>query len=126
MRSGLIWFVFAVAVGGVASPAVAGPHHTKPPVIDVTGTYTGTYGEVRLSQHGTHIEGDYVCCGGGTIEGRIVGRVIKFHWAQSDGADGDGEWRVITTTTLEGTWGSGESADDGGTWNLERSDSIAN
>jgi hypothetical protein len=117
--------VLAAMIALVPVPVTAGPH-SKPRVIDVSGTYTGTYGEVRLSQHGSQIEGDYVCCGGGTIEGRIVGRVIRFHWAQTDGTEGDGVWRVVAGGDMVGTWGGGDSDDDGGEWNLERVDAIAN
>jgi hypothetical protein len=84
----------------------------------VTGTYTSNWNDVTLVQEGSRIRGTYVCCGGGTIDGRIIeGRVIRYHWEQP-GATGEGVWTVTPSGRLEGTWGFGQSADDGGAWNL--------
>ena len=103
------------------SAAQAGPHR-KPPVVNVTGEYDSTYEVVHLRQHGRMIEGDYVCCGGGTIDGVITGKLIHYHWAGADGTEGNGVWTVVGVGTLRGTWGTGESEDDGGEWNLDRVD----
>jgi hypothetical protein len=127
MRLVVVVVVAALIALTFAPAADAGPHRSKPVVIDVSGTYSSTYDQVQLWQHGSQIEGEYVCCGGGTIEARIVGRVIKYHWAQSDGTEGDGVWRVVSDGKLVGTWGRDGSADDGGEWNLDRvGDNIAN
>jgi hypothetical protein len=90
------------------------------PRVDVTGEYTSNWDDVRLVQEGTRVEGTYVCCGGGTIEGRIIeGRVIKFHWHEPRGAgDGEGIWKITADGRLTGTWGRGQSNNDGGPWNL--------
>jgi hypothetical protein len=96
--------------------------------IDVTGVYDSNYGEVRLVQRGSLVEGEYVCCGGGRIEGRIDGTVIEYYWVEAERrADGHGVWRVFGAgRELVGTWGSDDSDDDGGEWNLQRADEIAN
>ena len=88
--------------------------------VDITGTYSSNWDDVQLVQDGTRVRGSYVCCGGGTIEGRIIeGRVIKFHWHEPRGAgDGSGVWTITAAGRLEGTWGHGQSATDGGPWNL--------
>jgi tetratricopeptide (TPR) repeat protein len=66
-------------------------------------------------------------CGGGTLEGRIIeNRVVKFHWIEPHGAgEGEGVWR-LKAGKLEGSWGRGQSETDGGTWNLWRSQQVAN
>lgn len=95
----------------------------------IAGTWDSTYGEVQLTQQGNRIKGVYPCCGGGTLEGRIIeNRVVKFHWVEPQGAgEGDGIWH-LRGGKLEGSWGRGQSETDGGTWNLWRPNqqSIAN
>jgi len=115
----------AVALALVGPSAGASPPRKKP-AVDVTGTYSSNYDEVRLVQRGTLVEGEYVCCGGGTITGRLDGKVIRFHWEQADGAGGGGVWTVLPGGAIRGTWGTGDSDDDGGEWNLDRSSAIAN
>lgn len=88
----------------------------------VTGRYTSNWDEVRLQQDGDRITGTYVCCGGGTIRGRVYeGRVIRYRWDQPGGT-GRGVW-TIQNGSLLGTWGSGQDDDDGGRWDLERTSS---
>lgn len=94
------------------------------PQVDVTGEYTSNWDDVRLVQEGVYVRGTYVCCGGGTIEGRIYrGRVLRYHWRQP-GSEGEGVWE-IKGGRLEGTWGTGDSDRDGGRWDLERKPAIA-
>jgi hypothetical protein len=95
--------------------------------VDVTGAYTSNWDDVQLVQEGNYVHGTYVCCGGGTIEGRIYeGRVIRYHWKQAGGSEGEGVWEIVAPDRLEGTWGSGTSDDDGGRWDLARGTSLAN
>ncbi len=97
------------------------------PQVDVTGLYTSNWDDVRLVQEGRYVHGTYVCCGGGTIEGTIYdGRVIRYHWKQPNGGEGEGVWEIVSPERLEGTWGSGQSDSDGGRWDLVRKASIAN
>jgi hypothetical protein len=85
----------------------------------VSGRYARNWDEVTLVQNGNRITGTYVCCGGGTIEGRIYeGRVIRYRWTQPGGS-GLGVW-TIDGDQLLGTWGSGDSDHDGGRWDLDR------
>ena len=84
----------------------------------ISGTYSSNWDDVTLEQDGNRVRGTYVCCGGGAIDGRIIeGRVIKYHWHQP-GADGEGVWTITASGRLDGTWGTGQSVDDGGAWNL--------
>ena len=92
--------------------------HTSP-------VYQSNWDEVRLMQHGQAVTGTYVCCGGGTIEGRIVeGRTLIYRWRQP-GGEGRGVWTIKDADRLEGTWGVGEDRFDGGRWDLVRSPEIA-
>lgn len=104
-----------VSIAAVASAAA-------PRVPNIAAEYTSNWGDVQLEQHGTRVNGTYVCCGSGTIEGRIInGRIIRYHWETSgSGGGGEGVWKILPSGRLEGTWGSGQSDSDGGAWNLER------
>lgn len=94
---------------------------------NLAGTWDSTYGEVSLTQRGDRISGQYPCCGGGTLEGRIVeGSMVKFHWKEPRGAgEGEGLWRIQRDGSLDGSWGLGQSASDGGVWKLWRARQIA-
>lgn len=110
--------VLAVAVP-VLAPMIAVANQSQ---FDVTGEYKSNWDDVTLRQNGDRIHGTYVCCGGGTIEGRIIeGRVIKYSWTQPGGS-GRGVW-TIEHGRLEGTWGVGQSESDGGRWDLARTNS---
>jgi len=108
-------FVLVAAVAAVAT--ASSPSRLR---VNVTGTYTSNWDQVKLVQEGTRVTGTYVCCGGGTITGRIVeGRVLKFHWSEPRGAgEGEGVWTIEQNGRLDGTWGHGQSESDGGPWTL--------
>ena len=90
-------------------------------IAQVGGVWDSTYGEVRLTQEGNRIFGQYPCCGGGTLEGHVRGNVIRFHWKEPRGAgEGEGLWRIQSDGSLQGSWGHGQSDSDGSTWNLWR------
>jgi len=92
---------------------------------NVTGRYTSNWDDVRLVQDGNIVRGTYVCCGGGTIEGRIIeGRTLRYRWKQP-AASGMGVW-TIDGDQLRGTWGWNNDDDDGGRWDLKLSSQIAN
>lgn len=111
----------AVAIGAVAASHVDArtPRRLTP---NIAGTWDSTYGEVSLTQTGNRISGQYPCCGGGTLEGRIVeGAVVKFRWSEPRGAgEGEGIWRIKGDGTLDGSWGHGQSDNDGSEWKLWR------
>jgi hypothetical protein len=84
----------------------------------ISGRYKSNWDEVLLVQDGDRVRGTYVCCGGGTIDGRIIeGRTLRYRWKQPDG-HGVGVW-TIDGDQLRGTWGWHRS-DDGGRWDLVR------
>lgn len=88
--------------------------------VDVTGHYTSNYDDVTLVQKGDRVTGTYVCCGGGTIEGRVIeGSVIRYRWRQP-GAEGRGVWS-IDGSRLDGTWGVEQDDSGSGRWDLVRS-----
>src|SRR5262245_61149282 len=115
-----LWVVplFIAAAVAVASGAAS--------QVDVTGAWSSNWDDVKLVREGNYVHGTYVCCGGGTIEGKIYdGRIIRYHWKQPV-AEGEGVWEIVSSERLEGTWGSGQSDSDGGDWNLVRKSSLAN
>jgi hypothetical protein len=83
---------------------------------DVSGPYRSNWDDVHLEQRGRHVTGSYVCCGGGTIDGTIEGRTVRYRWKQP-GGEGRGIW-TIRDGRLDGTWGVGNDEDDGGRWDL--------
>ena len=96
------------------------------PKLDVTGAYHSNWDDVHLVQDGNRVHGTYVCCGGGTIDGTIRGRILRYHWeAAGNAGGGNGIW-LIESSRLEGTWGTDKSDRDGGRWDLWRVDAIAN
>ncbi|MCZ6847493.1 MAG: redoxin family protein, partial [Alphaproteobacteria bacterium] len=98
------------------TPAAAPIESAMAPAVD--GVYGSNRGKVTLSQSGSQISGTYACCGGGKITGTRSGNKIDYSWIQSSGS-GKG---VLTVSedgiALNGTWGMGESATGGGSWNL--------
>lgn len=107
---------FLLAFGSTVAAAGAGSGRT----VNVAGTYASNYGEVRLTQDGDRIHGTYPCCGGGTLEGRLIeGAILRFRWHEPNGAgEGNGVWRIDREHHLRGSWGRGLSDHDGGSWDL--------
>jgi hypothetical protein len=101
-----------VTTAALASAALA----AGPAQIVVTGQYTSNYDAVTLVQIGDRVTGTYKCCGGGTIEGQIDGRTLRYRWKQP-GSWGLGVWQ-ISPGRLDGTWGSNQSETSGGRWDL--------
>ena len=109
--------VVAIAFALPLVAAAAGPQ--------ISGRYTSNWDGVTLTQDGDRVHGTYVCCGGGTIEGRIIeGRTLRYRWKQP-GGEGMGVW-TIDGDHLRGTWGWNRDDDDGGRWDLVRDAQIAN
>lgn len=108
-----------LALAPLAATADRAPP-ARPARIDVTGVYQSNWNEVRLVQRGVVVTGTYVCCGGGTIEGRIhEGRVLRFRWREPHTA-GRGVWHIKSPDRLVGSWGNGDDEASGGRWDLER------
>ncbi|MDB4961130.1 MAG: hypothetical protein JWP01_1129 [Myxococcales bacterium] len=99
----------------VLAPLAAASTSTQ---VDVSGPYGSNWDDVHLQQRGRHVTGSYVCCGGGTIDGTIEGRTVRYRWRQP-GGEGRGIW-TLGDGSLEGTWGVGNDEDDGGRWDLTR------
>jgi hypothetical protein len=109
------------------APAVArpaGPPSTVAPECgcrDVSGTYTGTWGDTTLQQQGTHVTGTYAF-DDGRIDGERDGDTLRFTWTESQGS-GRGVFQLLPDGSMQGTWGQGDSATSGGAWVLTPSTS---
>jgi hypothetical protein len=101
---------FALVAMFTSFAAAAGPD------VNVTGQYASSYGAVSLVQFGDRVTGTYVCCGSGTIEGQIQGRILHYRWKQPSGW-GSGVW-LIEPGHLDGTWGTNQDEKNGGRWDL--------
>jgi hypothetical protein len=121
MRSVVAVLIAALAVTGFAIGMTPAAEATERPSarIDITGHYQSNWDDVRLTQNGDRVTGTYVCCGGGTIEGRIIeGRTLRYVWRQPGGW-GQGVW-TIDNQHLSGTWGVHQDEINGGRWDLVR------
>lgn len=113
--------VAAVAVSLAVAPFAFATETPQQRQVNVTGRYTSNWDDVKLSQDGNRVYGTYVCCGGGTIEGKIEGRTLRYVWRQPV-AWGMGVW-TIESGRLDGTWGGNQSDSNGGRWDLVRKQS---
>lgn len=89
---------------------------------DVTGTYDSNFGRVYLDQDGARVTGRFESDRGeGRIKGIIRNNVLYFRWREG-GAEGKGRWFLKDgrQRVFEGTWGTWESRDNAGRWNLQR------
>lgn len=91
-------------------------YESAPAIPLLSGTYQSNYGDVVLVQRGNHVTGTYVSHSG-TIDGVIEGNRITFRWTQPDGV-GLGTWFLDGTGHLDGGFGYGASANNGGAWDL--------
>ena len=116
----LVLALTAVLPEQPAQSSPSAPKRDPTKMKSLTGSYSSAWGPVHLEQNGDIIVGAYECCGGGRIEGKIKGDLIRFRWRQPDDA-GSGRWKIKQGgKRLIGTWGSGLSESNGGKWNLKR------
>ncbi len=109
--------VVAVAASLAIAPFAFATESPQQRQVNVTGTYHSNWDDVKLTQDGNRVYGTYVCCGGGTIEGKIIeGRTLRYIWRQPGGT-GLGVW-TIGAGRLDGTWGGNQSDSSGGRWDL--------
>lgn len=91
---------------------------TQTPFPDVSGTYATNYGDFHLKQEGTSITGCYEHKGG-SIDGGIESRVIKFVWSQSESKTKGPAVMVFTPDTQQmyGLWWNEGNDAAKGIWN---------
>lgn len=108
------------------------PSSEKYPDIPFSGVYDGKVTSstnpdgvdtrLLLKRKGDKVFGMYaffVECG--TINGYIEGNILHFNWQQRAGASGRGEFQATDGgKVFTGTWGYGDSRDNGGIWNGRR------
>lgn len=94
--------------------------------VDLNGVWHTTWGsescELTLRQQGTSVTGGYVTTGAppGSVSGTFQGNVLTGRW-QDQGSSGG--FRLVFAAdgrSFVGTWGSGNSYEDGGDWNGRR------
>ncbi len=115
--------------GGVFTGGVAGSSRIQILVdFTVTGVVvSGNYQYVSPSgnlvkgtiTNGTITQVTTTVSGGGKTETPVKGIVLEFDWTQG-GDSGKAKLTSKDERTLEGTWGSKSSNNDGGNWNLNR------
>ena len=93
-----------------------------PPQPQLTGTYTGYSIEgatrypirITLQRTGNRVTGSYVQAGQrGTVRGTVTGNKLRYEWILG-GYQGQGV-SIIDSSQISGTWGYGNSVDNGGT-----------
>jgi hypothetical protein len=98
--------------------AISSSAYAQPGALDVSGNYTGTWGATTLQQDGSHVSGRYAYRGG-QIDGTLVDHTLTFTWTEDDGT-GTGVFAIANDGAMYGTWGTGDSASNGGAWMLAR------
>lgn len=95
-----------------------GTQLTQTPFPDISGTYTTNYGDFHLKQEGMNVTGCYEHKGG-SVDGGIEGRVIKFVWSQSESKTRGPAMMVFTPDTQQmyGLWWNEGNDSPKGVWN---------
>lgn len=107
--------------GGSALP----PKGAMPPSATWNASWQTTFGPLVTEQKGNEVLGIYKYGDRGivgAILGTVDGNYVFFQWAEKNGA-GKGHGVFVIGNdgqTFRGTWGYGESLDDGGDWTGER------
>ncbi len=76
------------------------------------GVYRSTYGDVRVRQTGTQVDGTYP---GGTLKCVPSGKTLACDWKDNYGV-GKAKLDKQANGDLKGTWGNGASETNGGSW----------
>jgi len=113
------FFTALAIVATVSSAAYAQPGAiAPPPALDLSGNYVGTWGAATLRQDGMHVTGTYAYQDG-HLDGMLADHTLTFAWTEDDGS-GRGVFAVANDGSLYGTWGTGDSTSNGGSWTLTR------
>lgn len=111
----------SVTVGGDKSPdpkPVSGAIESN-----FTGSWKTGWGPVVLAQEGTKLSGSYSGKFRGTLKGAVDGNEADVTWTQTNGEHGKALFTLSADgSSFKGTWGSGSSHTNGGSWNGTRSD----
>lgn len=121
-----------IALGCAAAPIVLAEPQADTygaAAVDVSGPWTSYWGgsqvcNLQLQQNGASVTGGYTTTGAppGSVAGTLdVDNVLTGSWSDQGGGRG----RMILRfsgdgRSFQGTWGSGDSATDGGSWNGSR------
>jgi hypothetical protein len=133
---GTAWILAAMACLGAGcsdtvqalTQAVSPPADDPPPAPGQIGGRWGTrWGtdvcNLVLHQDGASITGEYTSTGAapGTITGTFASNVLAGTWTDRDGNRGGIALTFAPDArSFQGTWGSGDSATNGGTWTGNR------
>jgi hypothetical protein len=78
--------------------------------VDFAGVYRSTYGDVRVRQEGNVVKGKY---NSGTFTCAAAGKSLDCSWDEGSSV-GKAKLAKLDNGDLDGTWGNGGSATDGG------------
>lgn len=107
--------LFVAAVMALCLAVGAGPAVSD---CQIDGSYDSDRGSVLLVQKDEMVTGTWPK---GTVIGERAGDIIRFTWYDGPEPGGRGVWRVSADCGhLTGTWGSGSSDTDGGSWDMRR------
>lgn len=128
---GATFVVLCLAGLAGCGPAPATLVYDQQPVAaaqDVSGSWTTHWGSdevcmLSLEQSGGSVSGSYTTTGAppGNVSGAMNGNVLSGTW--SDQAGGGGAMELTFSAdgrSFQGTWGSGSSATNGGSWSGTR------
>jgi hypothetical protein len=113
----LAWGLLASSCG----PAGPKPR-ALPAGVSFAGTWDSTWGKMVLTQEGSKVHGHFTGYREGGVSGQLEGDVYRFVWDQlKPRGHGRGYLQISPDGNhLEGRWGYGKKADDGGRWAADR------
>ena len=116
-RAGLLIACALPAIAAAREDSIERKVAAEPNGEVVISNTAGTIDVRGCDRNEVQVTGTFDCCGGGTIDGRMVGAVITFTWRQANGAWGRGIW-TAAEGRITGNWGWDGGFADGGTWDL--------
>ena len=96
-----------VPEGASGSPAEKEAEFTgvRPGSLGFAGSWSSTFGRMRLEVSGSKVTGTYELAGPCAIEGTVDGRLLRFRYAEPGGVSGSGEFRLAEDgASFTGRW----------------------
>src|SRR6186713_2417843 len=100
--------------GSGAGSSEAKPASPSGSTADFAGTYTSNWGTTTFAQQGAQVTAGYP---NGTMTCTASGNVLDCDWREA-AASGKAKLSKLPNGNIEGTWGNGKSATDGGLWSF--------
>ncbi len=109
-----IWILVPLIVLQLPQPSFA-------EAVNIAGRWESNFGLIILQQDGDLIAGTYSCCGGGKLQGRLDGNLLKLDWSDPVNGEGWAHFEIAKAKReLHGSWAKSGEALSRGPWNAVR------